>query len=81
MAAHTAVVPEEETEQLSYTIPSHTISGSVPQLLEEIDDMIDALRLVREAIVRRAPKPARPPRHTWRGRLFARLGGQLSAKR
>ncbi len=71
MAGHTAVIPAEETEQVSYTIPSHTISGSVPQLLEEIDDMIEALRLVREAIVTRAPKPAQPPRRGWRGRLRA----------
>lgn len=61
MATQTAAVLEEEAEKITYTIPPRTISGSAPQLLEEIDDMIDALRLVREAIEKRAPKPARPP--------------------
>ncbi len=73
MAPQTAVALDEETEKVTYTIPSHTITGSVPELLEELDDMIDALRMVRETIEKRAPKPARPPRRTWRSRLLAVL--------
>ncbi len=52
--------PERDEQKVSYEIPSRTIRGSVPEILEEIDDMIDALRTVREAVVRRAPRPARP---------------------
>ncbi len=52
----------------SYVIPSRTITGSPQQILEEIDDMMDALRMVRQAIVERAPKPARPIEHGWRAR-------------
>ncbi len=51
---------QQDKECVTYEIPSRTITGSVPQLLEELDDMIDALQAVREAVVRRAPKPARP---------------------
>lgn len=51
---------EHDEEKVAYVIPSRTITGSVPQLLEEIDDMMEALQTVREAVVKRAPKPARP---------------------
>ncbi len=78
MTTQTAAALDDETETITYTIPSHTISGSVPQLLEEIDDMIDALRLVREAIVKRAPEPARPARRGWRGRLRRTFGHRQS---
>jgi len=65
-----------DEENASYTIPSRTISGSVPELLEEIDDMMDALRTVREAVERRAPKLAHPTNghHGWRARLVRLLG-------
>ncbi len=67
---------EHEEEKVSYTIPSRTISGSVPEILEEIDDMMDALRTVREAVVQRAPKPARSANghHGWRARLGRVIG-------
>lgn len=49
---------DTETTSPRYVIPARTISGSVPELLEELDDMMDALHLVREEVVRRAAKPA-----------------------
>ncbi len=57
---------QQDKECVTYEIPSRTITGSVPQILEEIDDMIDALHTVREAVVKRAPRPARPARSGWR---------------
>jgi hypothetical protein len=78
--------PEDDDGQVSYVIPERTIAGSVPQILEEIDDMIDALRIVREAVVRHTPKPARGAYgHRWRARIgqALRFTGlrELSAKR
>lgn len=61
---------EQDEQTLSYEIPARTITGSPSQLLEEIDDMMDALQTVREAVVRRAPKPARPnDSRGWRARV------------
>jgi len=61
---------EHDEETVSYVIPPRTITGSVPQILEEIDDMMEALQTVRESVVRRAPKPARPAGNGgWRGRV------------
>jgi hypothetical protein len=61
---------EHDEETVSYVIPSRTISGSAPQILEEIDNMMEALQTVREAVVRRAPKPARPASNRrWRDRV------------
>ncbi len=59
---------DEEPER-SFVIPSRTLTGSPQQVLEEIDDMIDALRSVREFVVQRAPKPAHPIEHGWRARV------------
>ncbi len=53
------------TEELEYVIPPRTISGSAQDILDELDDMVEALKLVREAVVARMPKPARPPRRGW----------------
>lgn len=48
-----------ETGTLHYVIPARTISGSAQELLEELDDMVAALQLVRQEIVSRTPKPAK----------------------
>jgi type VI protein secretion system component VasF len=61
--------PDVETETLQYVIPSRTISGSAQEILEELDDMMEALQLVREAVVARTPKPARQPRRGWLERV------------
>ncbi len=68
---------KHEEEKVTYTIPSRTISGTVPEILDEIDDMMDALRTVREAVEQRAPKPARPGNghHGWRARIGRVLKG------
>jgi hypothetical protein len=61
---------EHDEEKVSYVIPSRTITGSVPEIIEEIDDMMEALQTVREAVVKRAPRPARPASTGgWRGRV------------
>ena len=52
--------PEHDAEHVSYVIPSRTITGTVPEIIEEIDDMMEALETVRQAVVQRAPKVARP---------------------
>ncbi len=62
-----------ETERIEYVIPSRTISGSAVDILVELDDMIDALKLVREALVARMPKPARAPRPGWLARVWRAL--------
>lgn len=54
--------PGVEADGPQYVIPPTTLSGSGQDLLEQIDDMMDALQLVREAVVARMPKPARPRR-------------------
>ena len=59
----------EGTENLVYVIPARQITGSVPQILEEIDDMVEALQTVRDTVVARAPKPALPPEQGWRDRI------------
>ncbi len=59
----------DDALQKSYEIPARTLTGSPQQVLDEIDDMIDALRQVREFVVQRAPKPARPVEHGWRARV------------
>jgi hypothetical protein len=61
--------PEEHVQEESYVIPSRTITGSAQQVLDEIDDMMQALRTVREVVVRRAPKPARVAERGWRARV------------
>jgi hypothetical protein len=61
--------PDADVQDQSYIIPSRTITGSPQQILDELDDMMDALRMVREAVVNRTPKPARPVEHGWRARL------------
>ncbi len=58
-----------DEEPQKFVIPSRTLTGSPQQVLEEIDDMIEALRSVREFVVQRAPKPARPVEHGWRARV------------
>jgi len=63
------VEPDDDTGKVTYLIPARTMSGSVPQILEEIDDMVEALQVVREAVLARAPKPACPPRVRWHTRL------------
>ncbi len=63
----------DEEPQKSYVIPSRTLTGSPQQLLEEIDDMMDALRTVRDAVIRAAPKPARPIHQGWRARVRSLL--------
>jgi hypothetical protein len=77
--------PEDDDGKVCYLIPERTITGSVPQILEEIDDMIEALQLVREAVVRRAPKPARGAYgHRWRawvGRALTRHEPATSSHR
>ncbi len=69
---------EHEEDEVSYTIPSRTIRGTVPEIIEEIDDMMDALRTVREAVVARAPRTARPTNghRGWRARIRHVLGGR-----
>ncbi len=72
---------ELDEETVSYQIPARTITGSPSQILEEIDDMMDALRTVREAVVQRTPKPACPTNGVgWRARLARvfRPGSRLS---
>jgi hypothetical protein len=65
---------EQDEDKVSYVIPSRTITGSVPQIIEELDDMMEALATVREAVVKRAPKPARPATNgRWRGRMVRTL--------
>ncbi len=65
---------EHDEEKVIYVIPSRTITGSVPHIIEEIDDMMEALQTVREAVVQRAPKPARPATNGgWRGRVVRTL--------
>jgi hypothetical protein len=59
----------EGTEHLTYVIPACRITGSVPQILAEIDDMVEALQTVRETVVARAPKLAHPPERGWRDRI------------
>ena len=58
--------PDDETRAVTYVIPARTLSGSVPRLLAEIDDMVEGLQIVREAVLARAPKAARRP---WHARL------------
>ncbi len=61
---------EPDSQEVTYVIPERRITGSVPDILEEIDDMMDALQTVRETIVRRAPRPARVGgRRGLRGRI------------
>jgi hypothetical protein len=59
----------EGTEHLTYVIPARRITGSAPQILAEIDDMVEALQIVRETVVARAPKLARPPERSWGDRI------------
>lgn len=61
--------PERSGQDEGYVIPSRTITGSPQQILDEIDDMMDALRTVREVVLARSPKAARPAEHGWRARL------------
>ncbi len=61
--------PDVPTGELQYVIPARTISGSAPEILDELDDMIEALKLVREAVVARMPKPANPRRRGWLERV------------
>ncbi len=68
------IQPEPTTGNVTYVIPARTLSGSVPQLLDEIDDMVEALQMVRASVVALAPKPAIPPRLSWLGRCRQRLG-------
>ncbi len=65
---------EQDETTVTYEIPARTITGSPSQILEEIDDMMEALQTVREAVVQRTPKPAIPPNgHGWRVRLARAL--------
>jgi hypothetical protein len=57
--------PDVEGRKLRYVIPARTISGTAQEILAELDDMVDALQLVRTAIVERTPKPAWQPRRNW----------------
>lgn len=66
--------PDEDTGSVTYVIPARTITGTVPRILDEIDDMIDGLQLVRAAVVARAPKAALPVREKWHVRLRRALG-------
>lgn len=66
--------PEQDTGNIAYVIPARTLSGSVPQLLDEIDDMVEALHLVRATVVALSPKPALPSRLSWLGRCREWLG-------
>lgn len=67
--------PATETEELRYVIPARTISGSAQDILDELDDMMDALRLVREAVVEMTPKPARPRHDGWAARAWRAIAG------
>ena len=61
---------EADSQEVTYVIPERRITGSVPDILEELDDMMDALRTVRETIERRAPRTARgSARRGMRGRI------------
>ncbi len=70
-----------DTDKVTYVIPARTLSGSVPRLLEEIDDMVEALQLVRATIVAVAPKPACPPRSSWLARWVHWLGSPFRRPR
>ncbi len=78
-------IEESSRGVVQYVIPARTLSGSAEDVLAELDDMIDALRLVRTVVVERMPKRARPPHPGWLTRLCEAvgLGGHdgLSAKR
>ncbi len=73
------------TEKLHYLIPARTISGSAQDILEELDDMMDALRLVREEVVARTPKPAIDGHPGWLARTWRAIASRnhdgSSAKR
>ncbi len=60
---------EQDTETVTYVIPERKITGSVPQILEEIDDMMEALQTVRQVVVAKAPKLANPAANGWRARI------------
>jgi hypothetical protein len=68
------MAPDDDAGKVTYLIPARTISGSVPQILDEIDDMVEGLQIVRQAVLARAPKPACPPRPSWHARLRHLLG-------
>jgi len=61
--------PDERVPGQGYVIPSRTITGSPQQILDEIDDMMEALRTVRETVLRLTPRPTHVVEHGWRARL------------
>lgn len=74
-----------DTEKLRYVIPARTISGTAQEILDELDDMMDALRMVRAVVVERTPKPAWRPRERWLARAWRAIrraqDDAVSAKR
>ncbi len=75
---------KEAAATVNYLIPSRTISGSPEEAVAEIDDLVETLLAVRQAVEERASGPVRADRGGWPARvrlLLPKHHAGLSANR
>jgi len=59
---------QDDDRDLTVVIPSCSVSGSIPQLLHEIDGMLDSLAVLRREVAHRASAPRATARMVLRQR-------------